>query len=146
MRKEILIIGGGIAGLSAASVLVRNDCAVTILEAKERLGGRIHTIRDGSLPIELGAEFLHGESKTIRSAIEAAGLSTHEVSEKYRLLENGKLKWVKFWDKMSRIIHRVDPEQPDCSFQEFIAAQDLKDRDRAQAIGFVQGFHAAHPG
>src|ERR1041385_766812 len=73
--QEVIIIGGGIAGLGAATVLLRAGRAVTILEAKSRLGGRIHTVHDGPLPIELGAEFLHGRSPPLLRAIEAAGLS-----------------------------------------------------------------------
>ena len=49
MKKSVLIIGGGIAGLSAASALLRLGCKVTVLEAKGRLGGRIYTLRDGNL-------------------------------------------------------------------------------------------------
>jgi monoamine oxidase len=46
MKKSALIIGGGIAGLAAARKLACSGTAVTLLEAKERCGGRIHTIRD----------------------------------------------------------------------------------------------------
>ena len=69
MPKSVIIIGGGIAGLSAANELLRSGCIVTVLEAKKRFGGRMHTIRDGKLPIELGAEFIHGKSKPLLHAI-----------------------------------------------------------------------------
>src|SRR5204863_6706243 len=120
-------------------------CSVTVLEAKDRFGGRIHTVHRAPYPVELGAEFLHGESHTIRNALEAAGLSTQEVSEDYRLLEDGRLKSVDFWHRMSRLIHHVDATGPDVTFREFLDAQRLKQRDRVQALNFVRGFHAANP-
>jgi monoamine oxidase len=141
--KRVVVIGGGMAGLSAASSLVRAGCSVTLLEAKNRFGGRIHTVTAGGQPIELGAEFLHGESATITNAIQAAGLSTRLISDDYQVFHDGHFKRVKFLEKMSRIIHRVDIRQRDCSFQEFLDSQNLDTDDYEQAIGFAQGFHAA---
>ena len=143
--KRVVIIGGGVAGLSAASALVRMGCDVTLLEAKNHFGGRIHTVREGAQPIELGAEFLHGESSTITNAIRAAGLSTHAISDDYRIFQYGHFKRVNLLEKISKIIHRVNIRQRDCSFEEFLDTQTLTSADREQAIGFVEGFHAAEP-
>ena len=144
MAKSVVIIGGGIAGLSAADELLQNGCTVTVLEAKERLGGRIHTIHQGSLPIELGAEFVHGKSKALLNAIHNAGLSIHEVPEGDRLFENGKLEPVRIWDKIDETIKRIDPRAPDCSFAEFLDKQKPDARLRRLATGFVEGFDAAY--
>jgi monoamine oxidase len=143
--KKVVVIGGGIAGLSAASTLVRMGCKVTLLEAKDRFGGRIHTIKDGNLIVELGAEFLHGESRTITTAIQAAGLSTHMIPEDYQVFQDGQFKHVKFLEKMNKIVNHVNTRQRDCSFEEFLDTQNLNLTDRQQAIGFVEGFHAAQP-
>jgi monoamine oxidase len=143
--KRVVIIGGGVAGLSAASALVRMGCDVTLLEAKNHFGGRIHTVPEGAQPIELGAEFLHGESSTITNAIRAAGLSTHAISNDYRIFQYGHFKRVNLLEKISKIIHRVNIRQRDCSFEEFLDTQTLTATDREQAIGFVEGFHAAEP-
>ena len=57
----VIIIGGGLAGLSAADYLVNHGAEVVcILEAKNSLGGRIHTIEVNGSPLELGAQFIHG--------------------------------------------------------------------------------------
>jgi monoamine oxidase len=56
-----LIIGAGFAGLAAARDLVDANETVTILEARNRIGGRVYTNRDfAGIPVEFGAEFIHG--------------------------------------------------------------------------------------
>jgi len=57
-----LIIGAGTAGLTAARDLVKVGEQVTVLEARERVGGRVYTNRtfSPSIPIEFGAELIHG--------------------------------------------------------------------------------------
>jgi monoamine oxidase len=144
MAKSVVIIGGGIAGLSAAADLLRNNGTVTVLEAKERFGGRIHTIRESALPIELGAEFVHGKSKALFHSIHAAGLSTHDVPAKNQLFQDGKLQPVEIWETVGKVMNRIDPLAPDCSFREFIERQKLDERTRRLVSGFVEGFDAAH--
>jgi len=116
MKKRAVIIGGGVAGLSAAHLLVGAGCEVTLLEAKPHLGGRIHTITAGAQLIELGAEFLHGESQPMLDVIQAGELSTDTVSTDYKLFTQGRFKPVKLLEKMSKILHRVDIRHPDFSF------------------------------
>lgn len=144
MGKSVIIIGGGIAGLAAANHLLRNDCTVTVLEAKNRFGGRIHTVCDGALPIELGAEFIHGKSEPLLKAIRDAKLSTHDVSGRSRLFENGKLRSINLWDKIGKIMERIDPRGADCSFKEFVEKQKLTSQMRRFGSAFVEGFDAAH--
>lgn len=143
IMKRVVIIGGGVAGLSAASMLVRSGCDVTLLEAKKRCGGRINTVLHEGAIVELGAEFLHGESAAITNAIRAAGLTTHLISEDYQLFQDGHFQRINFWNKMSKIIHRIDIHQRDCSVEEFLDSQNLGLDDYDQATGFVQSFHAA---
>ena len=55
---DVVVIGAGAAGLTAAAELGRAGLSVRILEARERIGGRILTLRDPSItvPIEMGAD------------------------------------------------------------------------------------------
>lgn len=59
--SKILIIGAGMAGLSAANHLIKNGCTdFKILEARNRIGGRIVNVNIGSTKVELGANWIHG--------------------------------------------------------------------------------------
>ncbi|XP_055603802.1 peroxisomal N(1)-acetyl-spermine/spermidine oxidase-like [Uranotaenia lowii] len=60
-KYKVVIIGAGMAGLSSANHLVKNGCSdFAILEARNRVGGRIIGIDMGSQKIELGANWIHG--------------------------------------------------------------------------------------
>jgi monoamine oxidase len=66
-RKRVIVLGAGLAGLSAAYQLARAGHDVTILEARARAGGRIHTLREPfaeGLHAEAGAMFIP-ESHTL---------------------------------------------------------------------------------
>jgi len=145
LNKKIIIIGGGISGLSAANFLVRTGCEVTVLEAKATVGGRIYTIQDGEALVELGAEFLHGESATLRNAIQAAGLSTRRITEEYHTFQDGLFQRVNYLAKINKLIHHIYVQRQDCSFLDHLDSQNLPAADREQALGFVEGFHAANP-
>jgi len=56
----VIVVGAGIAGLGAARVLADAGVAVIVVEARDRIGGRIHTDRSLGVPIDLGASWIHG--------------------------------------------------------------------------------------
>ena len=74
---DVLVIGAGIAGLRAAEVLAAGGRRVIVLEARDRIGGRIHTDRSWGVPVELGASWIHGvQNNPIAALAASAGIKT----------------------------------------------------------------------
>ncbi len=68
--RRVVVVGGGLAGLVASRDLVARGADVHLLEARNRLGGRVWTVHDkefSSVPLELGGEFIDGEHAAIRA-------------------------------------------------------------------------------
>ncbi|HYJ11939.1 MAG TPA: FAD-dependent oxidoreductase, partial [Polyangiaceae bacterium] len=63
LETDVVVVGAGAAGLSAARLLTKHGLGCLVLEASSTIGGRIRTLRlpEWELPIELGAEFVHGK-------------------------------------------------------------------------------------
>jgi len=78
---DVLIIGAGAAGLAAWRELHSTGFNATVLEARNRIGGRILTDHSTPSPVELGAEFVHGKPKAIWSILEKARLEAVESSD-----------------------------------------------------------------
>jgi len=67
--QRVIVIGGGLAGLVAARELIGRGADVQLLEARNRLGGRVWTVTDkdfSDTPLELGGEFIDGDQEAIR--------------------------------------------------------------------------------
>ena len=58
--RRVIVVGAGISGLAAARELVNRGHAVTIVEGRDRVGGRIWTDRRLGLPVDCGASWIHG--------------------------------------------------------------------------------------
>ncbi|GAB4519506.1 MAG: NAD(P)/FAD-dependent oxidoreductase [Anaerolineae bacterium] len=77
---DVIVIGAGMAGLKAAYDLQEAGVSTLVLEARDRIGGRIHTDRTfAPVPIELGAELIHGRTAQTWPLVQAAGLQTVEL-------------------------------------------------------------------
>lgn len=88
---DVVVIGAGIAGLAAAREMARGGLSVVVLEARTRIGGRIHTVRERGI-VEAGAEFIHGENAATWEMITELGLQPahwgFESADSYRVFGN----------------------------------------------------------
>jgi len=115
---DALIIGSGIAGLTAARHLTEAGLRVTLLEARERLGGRICTHSTGDFPVELGAEFVHCRPEDIVSLAAEGAVPIIPIQGRFRRKINGE--WAEagnLMEKIDRLFGNLPTEEPDESFQ-----------------------------
>lgn len=144
---EVLIIGAGVAGLAAAHALVAAGVKTQIIEARDRIGGRIWTVRSGkpAAPVELGAEFIHGKPRELLDIAKAAGLSPLPMSAKHAYVSAAKpVNGGELFAKAEQIFERLgNPELLDQSFSDFLSHMDVNPEVRSMALNYVEGFNAA---
>jgi monoamine oxidase len=145
IRNDIIIIGGGAARLAAARELVRTGAKVSLLEARDRLGGRIHTLREtgGRMPVELGAEFIHGRSPAIFEIVNSAGLHVIEASDRRLLFDRGELRPLdNFWELLGQIDSQIGANG-DQAYEQFLQTARASPFQKRLAKAYVEGFHAS---
>ncbi len=157
--RSVLVIGAGIAGLTAARALAEAGLQVTVLEAGDQVGGRVRTVQAGGCAIELGAEFVHGRPPELLDAIHELGLAITERSGTVVHFHAGGALIVNdpkagggddTADESSpfAVIEQMwqwsdaHPEQ-DLSFAGWLEQEDVAPELRGNATGYVEGFNAA---
>ena len=148
----MLVLGAGAAGLAAARVLSQAGLRVTVIEARPRVGGRILTLHDSRapIPLELGAEFIHGERAETLSVAQAAGLAVLEMPGFHEVVTAGRFKPMgDFWELVDRMNHdlarRVASRGKDFPVSEYLDSARVPASRRGMLRDFLQGFYAAHP-
>ena len=142
------MIGAGMAGLAAARLLSGSGRRVAIVEARDRVGGRILTVH-GETPIELGAEFVHGLPVSSWKLVHEASLPTYELAGEQYCYETALDKCGKEWNQTFGVLRHMDAwleHQPagfDCSFQQYLDQAILPAAVAERAAGYVEGFNAA---
>jgi len=148
---HILVVGAGAAGLMTARELVRAGKRVTILEARDRCGGRIYPlpVEEYGYPAEGGAEFVHGAAPVTRALMREAQVS---------LLPRGGTRWSARTGKVSpnesspphmgrfyQALSEVKADLPIAEFLETHFAGRRYDELRRSITRTVEGYDAADP-
>jgi monoamine oxidase len=151
---DVIIIGAGVAGLSATHELSQNGIQPTILEARNRIGGRIYTEFDAHVnaPIELGAEFVHGRPPETFSLARAAGIAIVETAgNSWYLTASGELRPTAnevpgseedAWDLIAKYADR----NGDISLEGYLDLPEssaISTHEKEWLSRYVAGFHAA---
>jgi monoamine oxidase len=151
---DVIIVGAGAAGLTAATALANAGLSVTIVEARDRIGGRIFTLRDAkhNAPVELGAEFIHGLPPETLTLLNQRQVRIREMDGDNWCFIDGKLGTCDFFSDVDGILKRMDDRKPDQSFLDFLedccpsANTSVRQRrSRELVLGYVSGFNAADP-
>jgi monoamine oxidase len=149
---DAVVVGAGIAGLSAAARLGQSGRSVVILEARDRVGGRIWTeagSKSGG-PVELGAEFVHGLPPEIWEPLQKSNVKIAEVEGSY-WCSNGRLTRCNFFEQVHDILKRMRETKADESFIEFLerccgdSRDPRQEKTKKKAVSYVSGFNAADP-
>jgi monoamine oxidase len=152
-RRDVVVIGAGAAGLMAARALLHAGSTVTVIEARRRIGGRIHTLRDpaAALPIELGAEFIHGEAEDTLAVVRAARLVVDQIPNHHFRSRNGKLATAgDYWERIERLSRTLaaraaKSREGDRAVADLLRRAKAPPELRRMFIDFVEGYHAADP-
>jgi len=154
-RYDILVLGAGIAGLAAARSLAAAGRRVALIEARDRIGGRIFTDRisrnaGAPVSIELGAEFIHGLPPVTWDLIKEANLSTYELDGTQLSFARGGFQSssedygeaVSVIDEMMVWLER-QPRGTDVTFAQYLDLAGIDGSRRRRATAYVEGFNAA---
>lgn len=126
MSKRIVVVGAGLAGLAAAHALARKGFDVEVVEARSRVGGRLHTV-DG---IDLGAHWIHGtEGNPITNLARRVGLATVFVG--------GDPTYTGGWEHLALLESGGLPLPAEAKLRSLLAADDF--------FEFVEAWRRSHP-
>lgn len=149
-KNDIIIIGGGAAGLMAARELSREGLKVVLLEARNRLGGRINTLYDAgfSIPVEAGAEFLHGIVPFTKQLMDECGLKSADMEGEMWEWEKGELKLnegelIENTEELQKALEEI---QQDMSVSDFLQRHfpgAEHENMRKSVKGLIEGYEAA---
>ena len=149
---DTIVIGAGAAGLAAARSLAGRSVRVLVLEARDRVGGRVWSrpAARNATPAELGAEFIHGRGEFTTQLLREAGAAAIDTGgEGWTCSKDGELRRAD-WDLSSTadIFEAAGALPDDESVDRFLHRfeRDRATRETARAArAFVEGFDAADP-
>jgi monoamine oxidase len=149
VEADVVVIGAGAAGVAAVRELDAAGTRVLCLEARDRVGGRVLTIRDpmSPTPIELGAEFVHGRSPEIWEIIRSGRLTAYDCADKAVHFKQGRPEsHHDAWETVDRLMSDMQTAASageDQTFASFLAQSRHSENAKRLAASYVEGFNAA---
>lgn len=149
---DVVVIGAGAAGLVALRELDRAGVSTLGLEARDRIGGRAFTLHDPMcpVPIELGAEFVHGVPSEIFDEAKSSKLAIYDVTREMVHVDiadgkaEGDYGLSEQVDALFDEMVKFSEKAIDLSFSEWLNSTSYSDDVKKRATSFVEGFNAAH--
>jgi len=137
---EALVLGAGAAGLRAGAELLRKRVKVLVVEARDRIGGRVHSIEDRELGrvVELGAEFVHGRPYR---EIKRAKLKLEEMDGRQMALLGGEPRDVT--RQFRSMLRKLAEARGAGTALSWLATARLERAERELARHYIEGFFAA---
>ena len=149
MQADIVIIGAGAAGLLAARTLSRAGRRVLVLEARDRVGGRVHTFdgRGFSGPTEAGAEFLHGAAPLTRALLRELAIPLRDAAGEFYEVRAGRLQASDlFTEHLPPLLEKLRALPHDLPLADFLTQYFPEPHHRPLrelATQFAEGYDAA---
>lgn len=151
MDNSIIIIGAGASGLMAARTLAKAGKKVTVLEARNRTGGRINTLYGSSFfnKAELGAGFIHGNLPVTLNLLKEADIATQPMVMEMWRYRDGKFKQedeqVEHWDEVMSRLNDLSEDQPIAQFMQQYFGDEKYNAVTKSVLQFVAGYDTADP-
>lgn len=142
---DVLVLGAGIAGLAAARALAERGIRPLVIEARNRVGGRIYSLQTGQGVAELGAEFVHGREPQLWALIKEAGAETVERDgAMVRESPSGDLAQDEHVEeRLFDPLDQLADLKTDMSFADWLASSDVPKELHPGLRSYVEGFNAA---
>lgn len=174
LTRDVVVIGAGAAGLTAANELRKAGLSVAVLEARDRVGGRLHTdIIDGAM-LEIGGQWVSPDQEALIETLADLGLETYPryregdsvyvdakgeltrfTGEIFPVPEATEKVMVDLIDELDRMVAEIDPdrpwEHPDAeeldrtSFEAWLAARTDDQEARDNIALFIAGAMLTKP-
>jgi monoamine oxidase len=147
---DVIIIGAGAAGLMAAKELTDAGQKVIVLEARDRIGGRICSLNSQpfSAPMEAGAEFIHGNLEVTQKLLKKAGISYQKMSgDIWQVLKGHWKKENQFIEDAPLVMNRLKGLSEDISMAEFLNKEFSDEKYsnlRKSLASYIEGYYAGN--
>src|SRR5580692_4582503 len=138
---DVIVLGAGIAGLTSARTLAERGLRVLVLEARDRVGGRVFSVPAQQQTVELGAEFVHGRPPELWALItESNAETTERDGAMLREQEDGALaeddsQAESMFEPLEQLKHFTGN---DLSFTDWLAHSDVPQDERPAVLGYVE--------